>query len=101
MTTSARGYRFDHRSAFSRSRTHLTSTPTPAQHSSSRNRNNLRANDCFTRRINAGGGNPDICVYYLIDAAVIDQRPTNAAIDTRYRAIVYTPGDGQVVALIP
>lgn len=67
----------------------------------SRNRNNLRANDFFTRRINAGGANPDTCVYYVIDAALIDQRPTNAAIDSRYPAIVYTPGDGQVVALNP
>ena len=40
-------------------------------------------------------------MYYVIDEALISQRATNAAIDTRYPAIVYTPGDGQVVALNP
>jgi hypothetical protein len=60
----------------------------------SRNRNNLRANDLFTRRINDLGGTPDTCVYYVINEDLIAQRPTNAA-------IAYTPEDGRVVAIEP
>ena len=67
----------------------------------SRNRNTLRANDLFTRRINGPGGTPDTCEYYVVSDALIAQRPTNAAIDTRYPAIVYTPEDGRVVAVEP
>jgi prepilin-type N-terminal cleavage/methylation domain-containing protein len=62
----------------------------------SRNRNNLRANDFFTRRINGPGGSPDTCIYYVINDDLIAQRSVNGAIDPRYRAIVYTPGDGIV-----
>ena len=67
----------------------------------SRNRNNLRANDFFTRRINGPGGSPDTCIYYVINDDLIAQRPGNGAIDPRYRAIVYTPGDGIVRTQIP
>lgn len=67
----------------------------------SRNRNTLRVNDLFTRRINGPGGTPDTCVYYVVSDALIDQRPANVAIDPRYPAIVYTPGDGRVVAIEP
>ena len=66
-----------------------------------RQRNNLRANDFFTRRINGGGANPNTCGCYVIDEALVERRPTNAAIDTGYPALGYTPGGGQVVALNP
>lgn len=67
----------------------------------SRNRNSLRANDLFTRRINGPGGSADTCVYYLITEALIESRPGNDAIDPRYAAIIYTPEDGNVAAQLP